>query len=125
MTPPGRRTPPAEDGFALIEVLVSALILAIVAAGVMALLQATTRSAAAERQHAEAYALAQEDQARLRSMRLSSLNRLTESNAVTIANDDFTVESQGVYVNNSKGQPSSCASGETSADYVRITSTVK
>ena len=125
MTPPGRRTPPAEDGFALIEVLVSALILAIVAAGVMALLQATTRSAAAERQHAEAYALAQEDQARLRSLRLSSLNRLTESNPVTVANDDFTVESQGVYVNNSNGQPSSCTSGETSADYVQITSTVK
>ena len=125
MTPRGRIAPPAEDGFALIEVLVSALVLAIVAAGVMALLQATTRSAATERRHAEAYALAQEDQARLRSMRLSALNRLTQTRPMTLDGNNFTVESQGVFVDNTKDQPSSCTSGETSADYVRITSTVK
>ncbi len=124
MTPSGRIAPRAEDGFALIEVLVSALILAIVAAGVMALLQATTHSAAAERQHAEAYALAQEDQARMRSMRLSALNNLNEPESVTVGGDQFTVVSQGVFVNNGNGQPSTCKSGETSADYVRLTSTV-
>jgi prepilin-type N-terminal cleavage/methylation domain-containing protein len=124
MTPSGRTAPHAEDGFALIEVLVSALILAIVAAGVMALLQATTRSAATERRHAEAYAIAQEDQARLRSMRLSTLNRLEQARPVTLDGNEFTVESQGVFIDNAKGQPSACNSGETSADYVRITSTV-
>jgi type II secretory pathway pseudopilin PulG len=123
MTPPGRRTPPAEDGFALIEVLVSALVLAVVAAGVMALLQATTRSAASERRHAEAYAIAQEDQARLRSMRLSALNRMEQERTVTLDGSKFTVKSHGVFVNNTSSQPSSCTSGETSADYVRITST--
>jgi len=124
MTPSGRTAPHAEDGFALIEVLVSALILAIVAAGVMALLQATTRSAATERRHAEAYAIAQEDQARMRSMRLSSLNRLEQTRPVTLDGNEFTVESKGVFIDNTKGQPSACTSGETSADYVRITSTV-
>lgn len=123
MTPPGRRTPPAEEGFALIEVLVSALVLAIVAAGVLALLQATTRSAAAERSHAEAYAIAQEDQARLRSLRLSALNRLEETRTVTVDGNQFTVKSQGVFVNNTKRQPASCTTGETSADYVQITTT--
>lgn len=123
MTPTGRKPPHGEDGFALIEVLVSALILAIVAAGVMALLQATTRSAASERRHAEAYAISQEDQARLRSMRLSSLNRLEQTRKVTLDGSEFTVTSQGVFVNNTSSQPSSCTSGETSADYVRITST--
>jgi prepilin-type N-terminal cleavage/methylation domain-containing protein len=123
MTPPRRTTPHGQDGFALIEVLVSALILAIVAAGVMALLQATTRSAAAERSHSEAYAIAQEDQARLRSMRLSALNRLEQTRTVSLDGTSFTVKSQGVFVNNTSGQPSSCTSGETSADYVRITST--
>ncbi len=123
MTPTGRIAPPGEEGFALIEVLVSALILAIVAAGVMALLQATTRSAADERRHAEAYAIAQEDQARLRSMRLSALNRLEQTRPVSVDGNEFTVKSQGVFVNNTQGQPSSCTAGETSADYVRITST--
>ncbi len=124
MTPPGRKPLHGEDGFALIEVLVSALILAIVAAGVMAVLQATTRSAADERRHAEGFAIAQEDQARLRSMRLSALNRLSEERSVTLEGNSFTVKSEGVFVNNSTSQPSSCTSGATSADYVRITSTV-
>jgi len=123
MTPPRRKPLHGEDGFALIEVLVSALVLAIVAAGVMALLQATTHSAASERRHSEAYAISQEDQARLRSMRLSSLNRLEQTRTVTLDGNQFSVKSQGVFVNNTSGQPSSCTSGETSADYVRITST--
>jgi len=106
MTPPGRKPLHGEDGFALIEVLVSALILAIVAAGVLSLLAATTRSAAAERNHSQAYALAQEDQARLRSVRLSSLNRLKQTNAYTLGGTKFTVESSGVFVNNTKGQTS-------------------
>jgi prepilin-type N-terminal cleavage/methylation domain-containing protein len=129
MTPPGRKPLHGEDGFALIEVLVSALILAIVAAGVMALLQATTRSAAAERQHAEGYALAQEDQARLRSLRLSTLNRISETPSLsehkyTLNGTVFTVKSEGVFINNTKRQPANCTSGETSADYVRIISKV-
>lgn len=124
MTPPGRKPLHGEDGFALIEVLVSALILAIVAGAVLALLQATTRSAVAQRQHAEAYSLAQEDQARLRSLRLSTLNRLLQENQYTLNGTAFTVKSEGVFVNNSTRQPAGCTSDKTSADYVQITSTV-
>jgi prepilin-type N-terminal cleavage/methylation domain-containing protein len=130
MTPPGRKPLHGEDGFALIEVLVSALVLAIVAAAVLALLQTTTRSAAAERQHAQAFSLAQEDQARLRSLRLSTLNRISQENKAlsehtyTLGGTVFTVKSEGVFINNSTRQPSNCTSGQTSADYVQITSTV-
>lgn len=124
MTPPRRKTPHAEDGFALIEVLVSALVLAIVAAGVASLIQATTRSAANERRHSTAQALAQEDQARLRSMRLSMLNRLNEERKLTIDGSNYTVVSQGVFINNSTRQPSACTAGTTAADFVRITTSV-
>jgi Tfp pilus assembly protein PilV len=124
MTPPGRKPLHGEDGFALIEVLVSALILAIAAGAILSLLQATTRSAAAERQHAEAYSLAQEDQARLRAIRLSALNRLSQENTYTLNGTAFHVVSQGVFINNSSRQPASCTSGQTSADYVQTTSTV-
>jgi prepilin-type N-terminal cleavage/methylation domain-containing protein len=124
MPPTGRRTPHGQDGFALIEVLVSALVLAIVAAAVLSLLQATARSANDERRHSEAFALAQEDQARLRSIRLSSLNRLQEKKELTLDGTKFTIESTGVFVNNSTGNDSSCTTGETSADYVRVTSKV-
>jgi len=124
MTPRGRGTPPAEGGFVLIEILVSALVLATVAGAVLTLLQSTTRTAADQRRHSVAYAIAQEDQARLRSMRLSALNRLSESTPLTLDGTTFTVDSTGVFVNNTSGTDSSCAAGNTSADYVKITSKV-
>jgi type II secretory pathway pseudopilin PulG len=124
MTSRGRGTPPHEGGFVLIEIVTSAAILAIVAGAVLTLLQSTTRTAADQRRHSVAYAIAQEDQARLRSMRLSALNRLSETTPVTLDGTKFTVESSGVFVNNSSGTDSSCAAGNTSADYVKITSKV-
>jgi type II secretory pathway pseudopilin PulG len=123
MPAPARQTPPAEEGFILIEVLVSAVILAIVAGAVLTLIAATTRSAASERNHSSAYALAQEDQAQLRTMRISSLNRLTRTRTETVGGTTFTIESKGVFVNNTSGT-SSCTESNASADYVRITSIV-
>jgi len=107
----------------LIEVLVSALVLAIAASAVLTLLGATARTAADQRRHAEAFAVAQEDQARLRSTRISSLNSLAQTRTVTLDSNKFTVESTGVFVNNTTGT-ASCTSEASSADYVRITSTV-
>jgi Tfp pilus assembly protein PilV len=124
MTPPGRKPPHGEDGFALIEVLVSALVLAIAAGAILSLLQATTRAADQERRHSEAQALAQEDQARLRTMRLATLNKMKQVNPIKLDGTEFTVESTGAFINNSSGAESSCAAGKVSADYVRITSTV-
>jgi hypothetical protein len=60
-----------EDGFVLIEILVSAIVVMIVAGAVFTLLNATARSAGEERHRSEAYAVAQEDQARLRSLRFA------------------------------------------------------
>jgi Tfp pilus assembly protein PilV len=113
----------AEDGFVLIEVLVSALIIVIVGTAVLTLLQATARSAGDQRHHSEAFAIAQEDQARLRSMRIPSLNRLKQITPITLDGTKFEIESTGLFVNNTSGT-ASCTAGASSADYVRITSSV-
>jgi type II secretory pathway pseudopilin PulG len=113
----------AEEGFVLIEILVSAIVLAIVAGAVFTLLNATARSAAEERHGSEAYAVAQEDQARLRSMRISELNRLNQNRTVTLNGTPFTVNSTGVFVNDTTAS-SSCSAGASSADYVKVASTV-
>ena len=105
MSAPAQSPPAGEDGFALIEVLVSALILAIVAGRRHGPAAGDHPLRRPERRHAEAYAVAQEDQARLRSLRLSYLNRLEQTRTVTIDGNEFTVESQGVFVNNTSGQP--------------------
>jgi Tfp pilus assembly protein PilV len=118
-----RLGPPAEGGFVLIEILVSALVLAIVAGAILTLLQSSARSAGQQRDGSKAYAVAQEDQARLRAMRLATLNGLNQISNVALDGSKFTVESSGVFVNNTTSE-ASCTGGSASADYVRITSKV-
>lgn len=117
------RTPSDEDGFIIIEVLVSALILAIVAGAVLTLITTTTRSAASERTHATAYGLAQEDQARMRTLRLSTLKAYTNKQTPTIGGTTYEVVSKSFFVNNKSGT-ATCAEQNASTDYVEITSTV-
>jgi Tfp pilus assembly protein PilV len=117
------RPSPSEGGFVLIEVLVSALVLAIAASGVLALLQATTHSAGEQRDSSKGYAVAQEDQARLRAMRLESLDGLNQTTYPKLDGTKFTVESSTIFVNNKAGNVS-CTGTNLAADYVRITSKV-
>lgn len=119
---PARPGPP-EGGFVLIEILVSALVLAIVASGVLALLQSTTRSAGVQRDSAKGYAIAQEDQSRLRSMRLNDLDGMSQITHPKLDGTTFNVESTGVFVNNNEGAIS-CTGENIKPDYVRITSKV-
>src|ERR1044071_988493 len=117
------RPSPSEGGFVLIEVLVSALVLAIAASGVLALLQATTHSAGEQRDSSKGYAVAQEDQARLRAMRLNSLDGLNQTTYPKLDGTKFTVESSAVFVNNNASEVS-CTGTNLTADYVRIPSKV-
>jgi Tfp pilus assembly protein PilV len=116
--------PSQEDGFALIEVLVSALIAVIIAGAVMTLLQSSARSAADSRKRSQAYAIAQEDQARMRAMRIPSLHKYTQTRTVTVAGIPYTVESNGKYINDTSGSDPACGTGTTSVDYVKISSKV-
>ena len=112
-----------QGGFAVVEVLVSALLVAITCLGALAAIDAATRSAADQRQRAEAAGLAQQDQARLRSMRISDLANLHQTRTVTQDGTPFSVTSDGDFVTDSTGT-AACTPGTASADYVRITSTV-
>jgi len=123
MTPRRPEIPPADAGFALIEVLVSAAIVVVVSAGTFGLLQAMTRASADQRGSSQAFALAQEDQARLRSMQLVALSNLKESREIKLGTTTFTVRSAGVFVNN-KTAALSCDGENISADYAQVTSVV-
>lgn len=120
-TPPAR--PATDAGFALIEILVSALIVVIVGGAVLTLLQTTARSAGDQRWHATAFSLAQEDQSRLRTSRLATLNNLQQTREVKVDGTTYTVESTGVFVNSGSGT-ASCTEGYESADYAKISTTV-
>jgi type II secretory pathway pseudopilin PulG len=115
---------PEEDGFIIIEVLVSALILAIVAGAVLTLITATTRGAAVQRDRAVANDVAQADQARLRGKPIYEISGVeSESHDDSRNGTTFHVVSERVYVNNKAGAVS-CASGSNTPDYVQLTSRV-
>lgn len=119
---PAQQPPATEGGFIMIEVLVSALVLVIATAGVAGLIATTVHTQAEQRHGTEAYALAQEDQARLSSMQLPRLNHLDQTREITLNQTHFNVRSRGLFVNDLTSAPS-CIEGAT-ADYVQIRSTV-
>ena len=112
-----------DRGFALVEILVSALVVVAVSGGALAALQASNHSGSEERHRARAYGIAQEDQARMRSLRISDLSNLQETRTVNVDGTPYEVSSAGEFVTDSTGT-ASCTQGTASADYIRITSTV-
>ncbi len=114
---------PAEGGFAIIEVLVSGVVAVTAAAGVMALLQTSVHSAGQQRARSQSYAIAQEDQARLRATRIPSLRNLSQTRTVTVGGTTYTVKSTGKFVND-VSEAVSCGSDTSTEDYVKISSEV-
>jgi Tfp pilus assembly protein PilV len=112
----------SQSGFAMVEMLVSALVLAIVAGGALTALQASGRTGAEERHRAQAHAVASDDQARLRSMTISQLIDLEETRTVSVDETPYTVVSLGEFVNDTGTD--TCEAGTATVDYTRITSTV-
>lgn len=108
----------------LIEVLASAVILLIVSSGIFALVQATGHSTGEDRHRSEAYAISQEDQARLRTMRLSDLNGFNQTRSIVLNGSEFKVHSTGTFINDLTATNSCGNTESSSADYVRITSEV-
>lgn len=111
-----------EGGYALIEVIVSALIVVLTTAGVVQTLTAAGHASSNERHRSQAYSVAQEDQARLRSMQISSLQQGIAPHTVTLNGTSYTVTSAATYVSAKTG--ATTCNGEGRADYVRIASNV-
>jgi Tfp pilus assembly protein PilV len=112
-----------QAGFALIEVMVSALIAVSMTGAVIGLLNSTSRAGAQERHRAQAFAIAQEDQARLRAMRISELGVASAPRTVPLNGTNYTVTSTSTFVTDKKGAPN-CEAGTASADYVKLSTTV-
>jgi hypothetical protein len=113
---------PAEAGFALIEVLVSGLVAVIVTGGVIGLINSTGRAGAEERHRSQAFSIAQEDQARLRSTRIADLGTAMKPRTVPLNGTPYEVTSTATFVSDKTGT-TSCGS-EARADYVKLGSRV-
>ena len=109
-------------GFALIEVVVSALILATATGGVIRLVSATGKSGAEERHRSQAFSIAQEDQSLLRSTRIADLDTVMKPREVVLNGTTYTVTSQATFVSDATGT-TACGTGAR-ADYVKLSSEV-
>lgn len=118
-----RADPSSEDGFTIIEVIVTALVVVTVMLATFGALDSAGRATADQRHHAESYAVAQKDQARLRSLQISQLSGLDETNTVQAGGAEYTVHSTGQFVNDTTGT-ASCDEGTNTSDYISITSEV-
>jgi type II secretory pathway pseudopilin PulG len=137
-----RRLGGSEEGFTIIEMLVSALLVAVIAAGLTLALIGSAHVTGLQRDESQADALAQQDQERLKGMSADQLSALgSSSRQVTLGatgatgtigapNSDggetgttFNVISSAAFVNSS-GSATCSASGTSSAAYYKATSNV-
>jgi Tfp pilus assembly protein PilV len=114
-----------EDGFALIETLVSAVLLVVIALALLAGADRASSTSLSGKSRSVAAALAEQDQERMRSMPVTALSNYHPAPAppVPVGGVDYTVASRADWVHDTTGATESCADSGQS-DYLRITSTV-
>lgn len=113
----------AEQGFGLIEVLVSAVILILVSLGTYSALDAASATSGSNRNRTLANEVAQQDQERLRSFRAVDIANYSSTRTQTSTGVIFTITSKADWITDSSGA-AACSSGSAAANYVKISSTV-
>jgi type II secretory pathway pseudopilin PulG len=124
----------SESGFALIEVVVSAAVLALVALAVLSGIDGASASSAREKARAVAMSLAEADQERLRQLPVTDLAKVADTSPYivpdpaggtrTVGSASYTITSTAQWVRDDSGQSASCTTDSHAADYFHITSTV-
>jgi Tfp pilus assembly protein PilV len=124
-----RRSSIADDaGFALIEALVGAVVLIVVAVGTLGAIDRAQKTSGFGKNRSVAAALAEQDQARLRGLPTDSLSTYrtnhTATRTVAINGLSYTVASTVDSVRDTTGGTVSCTNDGNQADYLKLTSTV-
>ena len=112
-----------ESGFGLIEVLVSALLLVLVASGVYLGLDAASATSGVNKHRSLATEIAQQDQDRMRAMAVTELSNYRDTTTTRIGTVTYTVASSSSWITDSTGT-ASCTGGQARAHYLRIASSV-
>jgi Tfp pilus assembly protein PilV len=123
---PGRRhngLRSSEAGFALIEVMVSAVLLVALALATLKLIDSSATASSTQRARSAASSLAHQDLNRMRQMTISSAAGLAQSYPVNLNGLNYAVESTAQWASDSGGVVT-CSSGSTGAQYLRTSSKV-
>jgi len=113
----------SQRGFTLIEVLVSALLVTLIATAVAGALITNTDIIANQNHRSQAEVLAEQDQERLKGLSAEQLDNLSQTYTAKAGGTSYTITSKAWYLSTSNGQ--SCTSaGGASATYFKTISTV-
>lgn len=107
----------------LIEVMISALLVALIVVATLTGFDVTNRATADERSHAQATVLAQQDEDRLRGLQVSQLSGISETREVIYNGTHYTIKSTAKFVSDASGTES-CTAAAASADYIQTVSEV-
>jgi len=117
-----------EAGFALIEALVGAVVLVVIAVATLGAIDRAQKTSGFAKNKSVAAALAEQDQARLRGLPADSLSTYATnhvaSRTVSINGLNYTVASTVDWIRDSTGGTLSCTNNSSQADYLKLTSTV-
>jgi Tfp pilus assembly protein PilV len=117
----GRRA--SEAGFAMVEVMVSAVLLIVLAMATLPLLDQAGQRAGANKSRSIAASLAQADQDRMHQMAIDELANFSDQRTKTVEGVAFTIRSTTQWVRDASGFVT-CAVDPAKAEYLKITSTV-
>ena len=112
----------AEDGLTIVEVAVTGLMVGLIALSLIGL-DAAGKTAADQRRRAQAFAVAQADQERIKGLSADQIANLNQTRTVTLDGVVYTVTSTGQFLS-SAADSASCSTGAAAADYAKIISTV-
>ncbi len=125
-----RIEPRGQEGFLLIEVVISALIVGLIVVGLLSGLSVASNTSADQRRHDDAAVLAAQSQEQLRTDPASALEALEvtpHSYTATLNSTKYTVTESAKYINN-ETQASACTSpseaSKQNGNYIQITSVV-
>ncbi len=112
-----------QSGMGMFEVLMSALILAIISVGVLKTFDAAGATSGFNKSRATAADLATEDLERLRGFRPTQLTGLNQTRTRSVNGVDYTVVSTATWLSDDSGSRT-CTSDGKQIEYVRLTSKV-
>lgn len=113
-----------QSGFGLIEVIVSAMLLVLVASGLYLGLDAASATSGVNKHRSIAAAIAQQDQDRMRAMAVGELSNYRDTFTQRVGPVTYTVRSSARWVTDDTGAATCTSSQDARAHYLRIASSV-
>jgi Tfp pilus assembly protein PilV len=113
-----------DDGSVMLEALVAAVVLLVIALALLAGMDTAATSSAKTKARSVAAGIAEQELERLRSIPVTQLSNFHDDHDVPAGGATYHVASRADWIRDASGTTQSCTSDSTQAQYLRITSTV-